>query len=238
MRTALIVCSLTLTLAAPAFAQNRLPVAPAALPGKNDLDPANDPAIRKEIENIHGELANMLKQQTDLLKTITPNAGIIPLNGEGKQPCDRMYGSGRTGLGLVPLTNGLRNGLKIDPDVGLLVRNVFPDTPAAQAGYLPGDILIEFNGNKAPADIGAFMGAAAFLKSDVPIPSVVLRGDKRVELKPMVVTDRRVVPCSVETVGARSAANVMNAPAMRNPFTTPYPIQRFDGVKDVTFVTK
>src|SRR5262249_24143824 len=122
--------SLPLLLAAPAFAQN-----PPA-PPKNPLDPANDPAIRKGLEDVHNELSNILKQQTELIKAVTPAPQICEPdngNGNGNGNGDRLYGSGRTGLGLVPLSPELRLGTKLDPDTGILVRNVFPGTPAAQA---------------------------------------------------------------------------------------------------------
>ena len=72
----------------------------------------------------------------------------------------------------------------------------------------------------------------------MPIQGAVLRDGKRVELSPMKITDRRVVPGSVETVGIRSVANVMPTPVARTPFVQTPPIQRFDGVKDVTFANK
>jgi hypothetical protein len=199
----LIVFSLALAVAAPAFAQN-----PPPAPPKNDLDPANDPAIRKEIDRVHEELANLLKQQTEALRSISPNAGIIPLKGIGNRvPCvggscaystyERLYGPGRTGLALLPLPPDIRAGLKIDDDTGVLVHNVFPDTPADIAGYRPGDVLIEFNNMKVPNDLSAFMGSAAYIKNGVPVHGTVIRGDKRLEMGEMRLTDQRVIPAPV-----------------------------------------
>ena len=256
----LAVAVLALTFASSAYAQNQPPA---------DLDPANDPKVREEINKIHEELSNMLKQQTDVLRTITPNAGIIQLGGQavgargGNQNCvngvcgpmERLYGPGRTGLVVVSLPTDLRAALKIADDTGVLVKEVYPNTPAAVAGYLPGDVLVEFNNMKVPNDLSAFMGFAAFVKNDIPVKGSVVRGDKRVELKEMRLTDRRVIPAPVmigdltpraidpreETVAGNdntgSVAGIQfisGTNNVRNPRRSTSPIQRYDGVKDVT----
>jgi PDZ domain-containing protein len=256
----LAVAVLALTFASSAYAQ---------APPPADLDPANNPQIQKELGKIHDELSNMLKQQTDVLRTITPNAGIIPLNGiplNGMRaagncingncgPMERLYGPGRTGLVVVSLPPDLRNGLKIADDTGVLVKEVYPDTPASAAGFLPGDVLLEFNNMKVPNDLSAFMGFAAFVKNDIPVKSFVLRSDKRVELKEMRLTDRRVIPApvmigdltpraidpreeSVAGIGNTGSVAgiqfVSGTNSVRSPRNSGAPVQRFNGVKDVT----
>jgi PDZ domain len=242
---------LALTFASSAYAQAQPPA---------DLDPNNDPKVREEINKIHQDLSNMLRQQSDFLRTITPNAGIIPLNGmpangiKGAQNCingncgpmERLYGPGRTGLVAVSLPTDIRAALKVPNDTGILVKDVYPDTPAYVAGYQPGDVLVEFNNTKVPNDLSAFMGYAAFVKNDVPVGGVVLRGDKRVELKPMVLSDRRVIPAPVmvgdltpRAINPREQSVVSNditfVSGVRGPANGPFaPVQRFDGLKDVT----
>jgi membrane-associated protease RseP (regulator of RpoE activity) len=260
MRSALALSSLMCILAGPAFAQN------PGQPG-NDLDPANNPAIRKELDKIHEELSNLLKQQTETLRTITPNAGIIPLNGmkaAGNQNCingncgpmERLYGPGRTGLVAVTLPTDIRAATNIADDTGVLIKEVYPDTPAAVAGYKAGDILVEFNNSKVPNDLSAFMGSAAFVKNDIPVKGAVIRNNKRVDLNEMRLTDRRVIPAPVmigdltpraidprdqavdsnvntgSVAGVRLISGVNNLRRPGNGSTAT--IQRFDGVKDVT----
>ncbi|HEX3314853.1 MAG TPA: PDZ domain-containing protein [Gemmataceae bacterium] len=188
---------LALTFAASAHAQVQQPPV---------VDPANDPKIREEINKIHQELSNMLRQQSDLLRTITPNAGIVPLNGMGVAsncingycgPLERLYGPGRTGLVLINLAPDVRAALKIAADTGVLVKEVYPDTPAALAGYKAGDVIVEFNKTKVPNDLSAFMGSAVFVKNAIPVQGAVIRGDKRIEMGAMRLTDQRVIPAPV-----------------------------------------
>jgi membrane-associated protease RseP (regulator of RpoE activity) len=266
MRSALALCSLTFILASSAFAQNP---PPGVQPG-GDLDPANNPAIRKELDKVHEELSNLLKQQTETLRTITPNAGIIPLNGlqpNGMRgagncingncgPMERLYGPGRTGLVAVSLPADIRAATKIADDTGVLIKEVYPDTPAAVAGYKAGDILVEFNNSKVPNDLSAFMGSAAFVKNDVPVTGAVIRNNNRIQLGEMRLTDRRVIPAPVmvgdltpraidprdqavdsnantgSVAGVRLVTGVGNLRRPGNGSTAT--IQRFDGVKDVT----
>ena len=231
MRSALALFSMMLFTASSALAQN---------PAQPDLDPANNPQIQKELGKIHDELSNMLRQQADIVRTITPNAGIIPLGGV-RQTGNQLYGSGRTGLALVNLTEEQRRGLPIESDVGVLVKDVFVDTPAAAAGYKPGDVLIQFNGSKVPSDLAAFMGVAAFVKNDVPVQGTVLRDDKKVEMSEMRLADRRVVPVAGELMPCTNCPrpSLMNPASLRTVSmgaTGPSgpTVQRFDGVKDVT----
>jgi membrane-associated protease RseP (regulator of RpoE activity) len=267
MRPSLALCSLMVAFSSPLFAQN------PAQPG-GDLDPANNPAIRKELDKIHEELSNILKQQTETLRTITPNAGIIPLNGMkvagigGNQNCingncgpmERLYGPGRTGLVAVTLPTEIRAATKIADDTGVLIKEVYPDTPAAVAGYKAGDILIEFNNAKVPNDLSAFMGSAAFVKNDIPVKGAVIRNNMRVDLNEMRLTDRRVIPAPVmigdltpraidprdqavdsnvntgSVPGVRFVSGVGNLRGPGNGSTAT--VQRFDGVKDVTNKTR
>jgi C-terminal processing protease CtpA/Prc len=140
----------------------------------------------------------------------------------------------------------MRASLLIDPDNGVLVKDVFLDTPAYVAGYKAGDVLVEFNGQQVPNDISAFMGAAVFVKSDVPIPGTVIRNGVKVSMSLMMVTDRRVIPAPVvledvapsmigprnEAVPSNGIRFISNGPAQAT-YRNHYQIERFDGVKKV-----
>ena len=49
------------------------------------------------------------------------------------------------GVGLQPLTPGLREAFSVPSGVGVLVAEVFPDTPASKSGLSPGDIIVRMD---------------------------------------------------------------------------------------------
>lgn len=53
---------------------------------------------------------------------------------------------GWLGVGIQPLTRELAESFDIENTKGALVNEVYPDSPAANAGIKPGDIIIRFNG--------------------------------------------------------------------------------------------
>jgi hypothetical protein len=216
---------------------------PAQEPKKND-----QPDLKKEIERAHEELANIIRQHTDIIKTLNPRApGVKPAgrpngNGNGNGPA-KIVGQGRTGFAVGPIPAELREHLKqtmnLDPNVGLSIERVFPDTPAAEAGYKKGDVLLEFNKQPVPSDVAAFMGITPFIKSGVPVAGAVSRFDKRVDMKDMVLSDRKVVPDS--TVSPDSEPKCMFQPAP-SPTTRPgadpripgYRVKRTGGITEIT----
>lgn len=54
------------------------------------------------------------------------------------------------GTQMVPLPEGLRSTLNIEPEIGLLVIRVEPNGPAEQGGIMMGDTLLRLNGQKVP----------------------------------------------------------------------------------------
>ncbi|MCL4207801.1 MAG: Do family serine endopeptidase [Pirellulaceae bacterium] len=52
------------------------------------------------------------------------------------------------GVGIQPVTQKLADQFKVKPREGVVVTDVFPNTPAAKAGVLSGDVIIEFAGVK------------------------------------------------------------------------------------------
>jgi hypothetical protein len=103
--------------------------------------------------------------------------------------------NGRTGLELVLIAPEVLDALKLPRNETMLVKEVYPKTPAEAAGFKKGDILLEFNGKKVPADFQAFVTKIMpTVKPDIPVNSVVLRGKERIEISGMVVTEKRVLP--------------------------------------------
>jgi PDZ domain len=245
MRSAFLVCTMLLVSASRVCAQN-----PSVRPAGGDPDSINDAESRREINRVHRELVNLLKQQNDALRTITPSACVIGGNCQTSLSgayFERLYGPGRTGLKLVPLPPDMRASLLLDPDNGVLVKDVFPDTPAYDAGYKAGDVLVEFNGQQVPNDLSAFMGSAVFVKSDAPVRGTVIRNGAKLPMNEMRLTDRRVIPAPIklddvaptmicprnEAVASNGILFISNSPAQTD-YPNHYEIERFDGVKKVT----
>ncbi len=67
---------------------------------------------------------------------------------------------GWLGVSIQPLTPELAESFGVKDEKGVLISDVVPDSPAAKAGFQPGDVLLEFNGKKmeGPADLQRAVG--------------------------------------------------------------------------------
>ena len=65
-------------------------------------------------------------------------------------------------------TVGIGVQIQPEPGKGIRVLNVFPESPAFQAGILPGDLIVEANGKKveSPTDMAGEEGASVSIKVD------------------------------------------------------------------------
>ena len=64
---------------------------------------------------------------------------------------DQLLANGRVnrsylGVGIQPVNYELSTQLGVAPGSGVVVTNVFPDTPAAKSGLKPGDVIVNFDG--------------------------------------------------------------------------------------------
>jgi len=57
------------------------------------------------------------------------------------------------GVGLQPLTPGLREAFSVPPGIGVLITEVFPETPASRAGLSAGDVIVRMD-RRAIGQIG------------------------------------------------------------------------------------
>lgn len=99
---------------------------------------------------------------------------------------ERLKSSGRVsrgwlGVALAPLTSEIAQELGIEDDEGALVTGVIAGAPAQAAGVLPGDIIIEWNGEliREPRDL-VLMVANTAVGTEATL--VVMRSGKRIEL--------------------------------------------------------
>lgn len=173
-------------------AQPAQPAQPGQQPpqgnNQNSIFPPN------EFKQTIDAMTSIFKMQGDLIRSIDLSAFNQTINNppSGMGP---VVASGRTGFELAPVSPELAQQLKLPDDQGLLIKRVFPKTPAEQAGYKANDILMEFNGRKVPATTIGFMDLNfRFVRNHTPITGVVIRQGDRTEVGPMTLTDRRVTP--------------------------------------------
>src|SRR5216683_248960 len=103
----------------------------------------------------------------------------------GEQPTDEALAAAESGedvLGLVvePLTPETARQNRLSARSGLLVTEVAPGSPGAEAGIKPGDAIVEVN-RRPVADAAAFKQIAAALKPGESVPVYLQRGGGRNE---------------------------------------------------------
>jgi Do/DeqQ family serine protease len=103
----------------------------------------------------------------------------------GEQPTDEALAAAESGddvLGLVvePLTPETARQNRLSARRGLLVTEVTPGSPGAEAGIKPGDAIVEVN-RRPVADAAAFKQIAATLKPGESVPVYLQRGGGRNE---------------------------------------------------------
>lgn len=110
--------------------------------------------------NSGGPLVNLRGEAIGINTAINPTGqGIgfaIPIN-MARRITAQLIASGRVqygfmGIQLQELTRELAQGLDLDIESGILVRNVLPDTPAEEAGLQSNDVIVEYDGHPVRDD--------------------------------------------------------------------------------------
>jgi serine protease Do len=85
------------------------------------------------------------------------------------------------GVGIQPVTQQLADQFNVKPREGVVVTDVFPDTPAAKAGLKSGDVIVEFAGVKVSSaqELQTLVERAELGK---PHAISIIRGGKQREL--------------------------------------------------------
>jgi serine protease Do len=112
---------------------------------------------------------------------------------------------GWLGVSIQPLTPELAKSFGTKDTKGVLISDVIVDSPAAKAGILPGDILLEFDGKKmeSPADLQRAVG---FTSPGSSAKMKVLRekNEKVIEVKIAEASDEREVAARPGSRGSSS----------------------------------
>lgn len=89
---------------------------------------------------------------------------------------------GYLGVAIQPVEGALAEQLGVQPNEGVLVTEVYPNTPASEAGIKSGDVILSFDGKKvsSPNELQSYVEESEIDKAhDVEI----LRDDKRMTIK-------------------------------------------------------
>ncbi|MFI5447269.1 trypsin-like peptidase domain-containing protein [Polaromonas sp. UC242_47] len=122
----------------------------------------------------------------------------IPVS-TGKQVLESIVKDGqvtRGWIGVEPqdLSPELAETFGIKPDTvkagGVIITGVLQNGPAAQAGIVPGDVIVEVAG-KPVATVSELLSAVAALKPGVPAPLSVWRKDKKTDIPVVPGTRQR-----------------------------------------------
>jgi serine protease Do len=135
--------------------------------------------------NLEGEVIGI---NTAISSSSGGNQGVgfaVPVN-VAKWVSSQLLKDGKVhraylGVGIQPITQDLAEQFGMKIPSGALVTEVFPDSPAAQAGIHPQDVIVEFAGQpiQHSAQLPAIAGRS-LIGSKQPV--VVLRDGKKVEL--------------------------------------------------------
>jgi RND family efflux transporter MFP subunit len=107
----------------------------------------------------------------------------------------RLLGPGpRLGVTVEPVSPALADQLNLPRDVGLLVTQVVPRSPAAMAGVEENDVLVKIDGAQISAKVDDFVELIASFKSETPMDVVVMRKGRRCTLGSVRLGERPAEP--------------------------------------------
>jgi RND family efflux transporter MFP subunit len=128
---------------------------------------------------------------------------IRPVPFKGGSGAGRTDTRPRLGVSVEPVTTALAEQLKLPRDVGVVVIEVLPDTPAAKVGIQKDDVLVKLDGAQVPSELDDFVRLVASLKADTPLEIVVLRKGQRIALGSVKLATSKSVAGSTDPFAGR-----------------------------------
>jgi beta-lactamase regulating signal transducer with metallopeptidase domain len=130
----------------------------------------------------------------------------------------------RLGVTVELVSPALADQLNLPKDMGLVVTQVIPDTPAAKVGIKVNDVLLQIDGAAIPADVGDFLKLIASFKADTPLAVVVLRkGQKQnlgnVQLSSEMLTSKEALKAKIDNLIELKFRDPKTADAAKNAIT-------------------
>jgi serine protease Do len=143
--------------------------------------------------NSGGPLVNLDGEVIGINTAISSNSGgsegvgfAIPINlakwVANQLTAGETVHRARLGVMIQPLTHELAQQFGLTAREGVLVAGVSDDSPAAKAGFRPGDVIVEFAGKKvaSPQELQEIVEESAIGRQQT---AIVLRDGKRMEVK-------------------------------------------------------
>jgi serine protease Do len=110
---------------------------------------------------------------------------------------------GWLGLSIQPLNRELAQYFGDESLKGILVSDVGPNSPAQEAGFLPGDIILEYQGEKVSAEKEEDLNRFSLLVSESPVGKYVSlrikRKENSLDLRAKIALQPKVKPEEYET---------------------------------------
>jgi hypothetical protein len=143
-----------------------------------------DPEARKKLQEANDAM----------LRAVRGGAGggmvpPAPLFGELGRVPDRA----RLGIRMERVPAVAADQLGLEPDAGVVVSTVMPDSPAEKAGLKVHDIIVEFAGKPVDGDLEDFVRQVGAVKAGEKVNLVVLRKGKKVELKGVELPEAKAI---------------------------------------------
>jgi serine protease Do len=139
--------------------------------------------------NLDGEVVGIciaIASEVNFGLTPYPGTGFAVPSNRVKSVVDQLIEHGKVVrgylgvvLGVLPPTEARQR--KIEGRETVVVARVFPDTPAAQAGLQPQDVILRYQGEKV-ADMNDFRSRVAATAPGTKVELTVERGDKEVTI--------------------------------------------------------
>ena len=167
---------------------------------RNIMDTPYDDFIQTDAAINHGNSGGPLFDMkgrvigvnSALISPTSANAGLgfaMPAN-DARFIIDRLTHKawarpGYLGVKLQPVTTEMAAALALPEPAGSIVAEVEADSPAARAGFRPGDVVLRYAG-ETPSDERALLRAIARTDPGAVVPITVRRGDETRTLSPTI----------------------------------------------------
>jgi serine protease Do len=142
----------------------------------NGVKVSDSNSLRNHVASLKpGTKATLTVARDGREQTLTATLGELPTGAAPAQPTDDAENRSGAGLAVEPLTPQTARQLGIDATDGLVVTNVDPSGPAADAGFRRGDVIQEVDGEKVES--AAALRRQLATAGDRPALVLVRRGD-------------------------------------------------------------
>ena len=140
--------------------------------------------LQRELEKLRADQAKEAAQEK-LIKDRTEHLQQLIAKAKQGQATARP----RFGVAVEPLAAAVGEHLDLPKNVGMVVVEVFADSPAAKVGLKPKDILYKIDGAMIPNNTEDFFKLIASLKSNTPLDVVVIRKGQQQKLGTVQLAD-------------------------------------------------